>query len=86
MTVVDLRAYLKEQWPEIKERLLSGSYEPKPVRRVEIPKPDGKGVRKLGIPTVVDRLIQQALHQVMNPIFDQVLRNRTSGGVGGRRA
>ena len=52
MTVADLRAYLKEQWPEIKEGLLSGRYEPKPVRRVEIPKPDGKGVRKLGIPTV----------------------------------
>jgi RNA-directed DNA polymerase len=70
MTVANLRAYLKEQWPTIRERLLSGNYEPKPVRRVEIPKPDGKGVRKLGIPTVVDRLIQQALHQVMNPIFD----------------
>jgi RNA-directed DNA polymerase len=52
MAVADLRAYLKEQWPEIRESLLSGSYKPKPVRRVEIPKPDGKGVRKLGIPTV----------------------------------
>lgn len=70
MTVEDLRSHLKEQWPAIKESLLLGSYEPKPVRRVEIPKPEGKGVRKLGIPTVVDRLIQQALHQVMSPIFD----------------
>ena len=86
MTVADLRAYLKERWPEIKERLLSGSYEPKPVRRVEIPKPDGKGVRKLGIPTVVDRLIQQALHQVLNPIFDPSFSGSSYGFRPGRSA
>jgi RNA-directed DNA polymerase len=65
----ELRAYLKAEWPRIKEELLSGSYQPQAVREVGIPKPDG-GVRKLGIPTVVDRLIQQAIHQVLSPIFD----------------
>src|SRR5258706_9651975 len=59
MTVDQLGDYLKQHWPAIREQLLSGIYEPKPVRRVEIPKPDGGG-RKLGIPTVLDRFIQQA--------------------------
>ena len=86
MTVDELRAHLKERWPELRERLLSGSYEPKPVRRVEIPKPDGKGVRKLGIPTVVDRLIQQALHQVMTPIFDPSFSGTSYGFRSGRSA
>jgi RNA-directed DNA polymerase len=86
MTVAELRAYLKEQWPAIKERLLSGSYRPDPVRRVEIPKPDGKGMRKLGIPTVLDRLIQQALHQVMNPIFDPGFSGSSYGFRRGRSA
>jgi RNA-directed DNA polymerase len=70
MQVGDLRAFLKEHWPRIKEELLTGRYKPQPVRRVEIPKPGGKGIRKLGIPTVLDRLIQQALHQVLSPIFE----------------
>lgn len=86
MPVAELRAYLKEQWPAVKKRLLTGSYEPKPVRRVEIPKPDGKGVRKLGIPTVVDRLIQQALHQVMRPIFDPIFSGSSYGFRAGRSA
>jgi RNA-directed DNA polymerase len=74
MTVDQLGDYLKQHWPAIRERLLNGTYEPKPVRRVEIPKPDG-GVRKLGIPTVLDRFIQQAVMQVLqrrwNPTFSQ---------------
>ena len=70
MPVEALMAYLREHWAAIKEELLRGRYEPSPVRGVEIPKPGGKGVRLLGIPTVLDRLIQQALHQVLTPIFD----------------
>jgi RNA-directed DNA polymerase len=57
MTVKGLPEYLKENWPAIREQLLSGTYKPQPVKRVEIPKPDG-GMRKLGIPTVLDRFIQ----------------------------
>lgn len=86
MTVGALRAYLKEQWPKIKEELLADNYKPKPVRRVEIPKPEGKGMRKLGIPTVVDRLIQQAVHQVMEPIFDPGFSESSYGFRRGRSA
>ena len=70
MTVGQLRSYLREHWLRIKEELLTGSYQPQPVLKVEIPKPGGKGMRMLGIPTVVDRLIQQALHQVLSPLFE----------------
>ncbi len=73
MTVDQFGDYLKQHWPAIREQLLNGTYEPQPVRRVEIPKPDGGGVRKLGIPTVLDRFIQQAVMQVLqrrwNPTF-----------------
>ena len=69
MRVEDLWGYCEHNWPRIKEDLLDGRYEPKPVLGVEIPKPGG-GVRQLGIPTVLDRLIQQALHQVLVPLFD----------------
>jgi RNA-directed DNA polymerase len=63
MTVEQLPGHLKEHWPAIREQLLAGTYKPQPVKRVEIPKPDG-GVRQLGIPTVLDRMVQQAVMQV----------------------
>jgi RNA-directed DNA polymerase len=70
ITVEQLRAYLREQWLSIKVELLEGRYKPQPVRGVKIPKAGGRGMRQLGIPTVADRLIQQAMHQVLQPIFD----------------
>lgn len=85
MTVEELKPYLKEQWPPIKEELLSGRYQPSPVKKVEIPKPGG-GMRMLGIPTVVDRLIQQALHQVLTPILDPNFSESSYGFRPGRNA
>jgi len=70
MTVEELVPYLKTEWPRIREELLKGTYRPAPVRQVEIPKPNGNGMRPLGIPTVLDRMIQQAILQVLAPIFD----------------
>lgn len=85
MTVKDLRSYLKEHWLEIRAALESGAYKPTPVRRVEIPKPDG-GVRLLGIPTVIDRLLQQAIAQVLTPIFERKFSSYSYGFRPGRSA
>lgn len=85
MPVEALRSHLKVHWPRIKEELLTGVYKPQAVRRVEIPKPQG-GVRQLGIPTVTDRLIQQALHQVLSPIFDKDFSDSSYGFRPGRSA
>src|SRR5215470_16303736 len=84
-TVHDLSGYLKQQWPVIREQLLSGTYVPQPVRRVEIPKPDG-GVRKLGIPTVLDRFIQQAVRQVLQRRWDRTFSQHSYGFRPGRSA
>jgi len=86
MPVSELRPYLKEHWSRIREELLVGSYRPSGVREVMIPKPGSRGVRKLGIPTVVDRLIQQALHQVLSPIFDPFFSEHSYGFRPGRGA
>src|SRR5262249_61353331 len=85
MTIGDIADYLKQNWPAIGEQLLSGTYEPKPVRRVEIPKPDG-GVRKLGIPIVLDRFIQQAVMQVLQRRWDPTFSNYSYGFRPGRSA
>src|SRR5215467_12078373 len=86
MTVVGLKDYLKQHWPAIREQLLNGTYEPQPVRRVEIAKPDGGGVRKLGIPSVLDRFIQQAVLQVLQRRWDRTFSNGSYGFRPGRSA
>jgi RNA-directed DNA polymerase len=85
ITVRELPGYLKQHWPAIREQLLKGTYKPRPVKRVEIPKPDG-GVRKLGIPTVVDRFIQQAVMQVLQRRWDGTFSNHSYGFRPGRSA
>src|SRR5450432_4122912 len=85
MTTGGITDYLKQHWPVIREQLLSGTYEPKPVRRVEIAKPDG-GVRKLGIPTVLDRFIQQAVMQVLQRRWDRTFSDHSYGFRPGRSA
>jgi RNA-directed DNA polymerase len=86
VTVEELMPYCRKHWARIQEELLSGRYMPQAVRRVEIPKPDGRGKRMLGIPTVLDRLIQQALLQVLTPIFDPKFSEDSYGFRPGRSA
>lgn len=85
MTVDELPKYLAENWLELRGQLLEGNYQPRPVREVEIPKPDG-GVRKLGIPTALDRLIQQGILQVLQPMFDPTFSEHSHGFRPGRSA
>ena len=85
ITVEQLPDYLRAHWPRHRDELLRGTYTPSPVRRVEIPKPDG-GVRKLGIPTTLDRFIQQAVLQVLQPQFDPTFSNHSYGFRPGRSA
>jgi RNA-directed DNA polymerase len=85
MTVDELPEYLAEHWGEIREQLLAGTYQPTPVKRQEIPK-SGGGVRELGIPTALDRFVQQAILQVLQPRFDPTFSEHSHGFRPGRRA
>jgi RNA-directed DNA polymerase len=85
MTIEGAKGYLREHWTTIRSQLLSGTYQPQPVKRVEIPKPDG-GIRKLGVPCVVDRLIQQALLQVLQEQWDPTFSEHSFGFRPGRSA
>jgi RNA-directed DNA polymerase len=85
MSIEETAEYLKEHWPTIREQLLNGTYRPRPIKRVEIPKPDG-GIRKLGIPCVIDRLIQQALLQVLQKRWDPTFSEHSYGFRPGRSA
>jgi len=86
VTVEDLASLLRRRWEAIREALFSGTYAPNAVRKVEIPKPGGSGLRMLGIPTTLDRLIQQALLQVMQPMFDPTFSDHSFGFRPGRSA
>ena len=81
----EFKDWLKMHWPSVKLALLEGRYLPRPVRRVDIPKPSG-GMRMLGVPTVIDRLIQQALHQVLQPLFEPTFSDSSFGFRPGRGA
>jgi RNA-directed DNA polymerase len=86
MNIEELWGHCQKHWARIREELLSGTYVPQAIRRVDIPKPDGGGTRTLGIPTVLDRMIQQALLQVLQPIFDPTFSDGSFGFRPGRSA
>jgi RNA-directed DNA polymerase len=79
MSVKSLREHIKQNWQTIRQAIEEGTYQPKPVRRVEIPKPNGGGSRMLGIPTVTDRMLQQAIAQVLTPLFDPLFSEHSYG-------
>jgi RNA-directed DNA polymerase len=85
MTVEQMPGHLKAHWPAIREQLLAGTYKPQPVKRVEIPKPDG-GMRQLGIPTVLERMVQQAIMQVLQARWDAEFSEHSHGFRPGRSA
>jgi group II intron reverse transcriptase/maturase len=85
MDVAHLRPYLRERWSGLKEQILKGEYQPRPVRRVDIPKPGG-GTRMLGIPTVMDRLLQQAIQQTLTPLWEPEFSAHSHGFRPGRSA
>jgi group II intron reverse transcriptase/maturase len=85
MTVEGVKEHLKVHWPALREQLLQGEYKPQPVKQVMIPKPGG-GTRQLGIPTVVDRFIHQALLQVLTPVYDPTFSEHSFGFRPGRNA
>jgi len=85
MTVRELEGHLRQHWPRLRQQLLDGTYQPQPVRRVDIPKPGG-GVRQLGIPTVLDRLIQQACLQVLSPLYEPTFSPHSYGFRPGKSA
>lgn len=84
LSVDDLRSHCQTHWARVREELLDGTYVPQPVQQVEIPKPDGRDVRTLGVPTVLDRMIQQALLQSLTPIFDPTFSEASFGFRPGR--
>lgn len=86
ITTEEIKGVMQKQWPKIKQDILDGKYRPSPVKRVEIPKPDGSGVRKLGIPTVMDRIIQQALYQELVFTFEAIFSENSYGFRKGRKA
>ena len=85
MTIADFPAYAREHWPAVREQIIQGRYVPQPVRRVELRKPGG-GIRKLGIPVILDRVLQQAIAQVLTPIFDPTFSESSFGFRPGRNA
>jgi RNA-directed DNA polymerase len=86
ITTEEIKGVMQKEWPKIKQEILEGKYRPNPVKRVEIPKPDGNGVRKLGIPTVMDRIIQQALYQELVYTFEATFSENSYGFRKGRKA